>query len=362
MKLLSFSLQNFRNLERVAAVPHPRFTLVCGENGQGKTNLLEGIYYLLALRPLRPAKASELVRLGQGEANLTGEIDQDGVARSVAVRLSRGLRALSLGGNPVAEVDRYLEAGAVVAFTPDELAIVRAAPERRRRYLDRAVFTRWPAYLVELREYQRLLRSRNRILQERGPVDLRESFEIPLARAGARLWMRRRAWLEEVSPHFTRAFDRIGRLSEEVALSYPAAGEGTEADLASRLLSKLHDRLSLDEARGFTSVGPHADDLRLAIGGLSARVYASQGQGRAIVLSLKVAEIENLREKLGAAPLLLLDDVSSELDPARNRELLGYLRELSAQVLLTTTDPGPLLPRLQEDAASWRVDAGVVTV
>jgi DNA replication and repair protein RecF len=364
MKLLEFSLTNFRNLAEVHAAPHPQFTVIAGENGQGKTNLLEGIYYLLCLKPLRPSKPHDLLRLGQAEARLSAKLERGGVAEQVAVSLSREGgregRSLVQNGKPVQELGRYFEGGAVVAFTPDDLSLVRGEPERRRRFLDRAVFNRWPAYLEESREYQRLLRSRNRLLQESAPAELRESFEGPLALAGAKLIVRRRAWLAEVASRLSDAWGRIGRLPGGLTASYPGPPEGNEADVAAWLTDELARKLETDLERGFTSVGPHAGDIRFSLGELDARRFASQGQARALVLALKVAEIENLRARLGFPPLLLLDDVSSELDPERNRQLLDYLADLPAQVLLTTTDPAPLLPRLQQRSTLWRVVGGVV--
>jgi DNA replication and repair protein RecF len=360
LKLLEFSLADFRNLAAVRATPHPQFTVIAGENGQGKTNLLEGIYYLLCLKPLRPSKPRDLLRLGQPEARLSAKLERGGVQEQIEASITTEGRSLVQNGKPVQDLGRYFEGGAVVAFTPDDLALVRAGPDRRRRFLDRAVFNRWPIFLEESREYQRLLRSRNRLLQEHAVPDLRESFEGPLASAGAKLVVRRRAWLVEVAALLTEAFDRIGRLPGGLTASYPGPPEGDEQTITAWLLSELARKLDHDLERGFTSVGPHTDDLRFSLGGLDARRFASQGQARALVLALKVAEIENLRSRLGFPPLLLLDDVSSELDPERNRQLLDYLADLPAQVLLTTTDPSPLLPRLRGRSALWRVAAGVV--
>ena len=358
MKLLDFAFADFLNLERVEGAPHPRFTVVAGENGQGKTNLLEGVYYLLALRPLRIAKPRELVRGGQPAARLAARLERGGVEETLEARIDPAGRTLLHNGKSPPDLRSYLEGGAVVAFTPDDLGLVRGGPDRRRRFVDRAVFNRWPAYLEESREYQRLLRSRNRLLLERAAPALRESFEEPLARAGARLVVRRRAWLAEIEALLRQSWDRIGRLPGALTARYAGPPEDDEGALAAWLLHELGDRAERDRERGFTSVGPHADDVRFSVEGRDARRFASQGQARALVLSLKVAEIENLREQLGRPPLLLLDDVSSELDPERNRELLSYLAGLPAQVLLTTTDPAPLLSRLEGQSALWRLSSG----
>lgn len=358
MEILSVELHTFRNLRVVSVEPHPRFTILTGENGQGKTNFLEGVYYLLALRPLRTARAAELILHGEEQAELRARLRRDEVSEERRVILTPGGRTLLLNAK-VADAAAFLR-GAVVAFSPDELALVRGGPERRRRYLDRAVFNRWPQYLGELRDYLRLLRSRNRLLRERAPSDLRESFDVPLAKLGARLLTRRRSLLEEIEPRVRAAFREIGLSEAPLSLRYRGLAAAEPAELEALMLTELGARLAEDQERGFTSVGPHVDDLAFAIGGRSARAYASQGQVRALVLALKVGEIENLRVELGVPPLLLLDDVSSELDPRRNRSFMAYLRGLASQVMVTTTDATSLVTEIHAEHRLFEVVHGEI--
>jgi DNA replication and repair protein RecF len=185
-------------------------------------------------------------------------------------------------------------------------------------------------------------------------------------RAGARLLVRRRDVVAELSPRVALAFREISGASAPPAqLAYRPAGsidlDGTERELTERFGAALAARCDRDRERGFTSVGPHMDDLTLALGGRPARLYASQGQQRALVLALKIAEIENIRALLGRPPLLLLDDVSSELDPAKNRFLLAYLRSLEGQAFLTTTDARLLAPAAGPETRFLRVEGGAVT-
>jgi DNA replication and repair protein RecF len=251
----------------------------------------------------------------------------------------------------------------VVAFTPDDLALVKGGPDERRRFVDRAVFGRRPAYLGESREYVRALKARNRLLRERAPDALREAFDAQLARLGARLWRRRLDLVAELEPHAVRAFEAVGRLPVKLVVRYRPVGVSLDAHADERvleqaLLDALDERLGTDRERGFTSVGPHADDLQLLLGDRPARLYGSQGQQRATVLALKIGEIENLRAHLGQYPLLLLDDVSSELDPERNAFLMSYLRALDAQVILTTTDLGLVRAAAGDEAVAYRVRTG----
>ncbi len=364
MRLLSLQLRDFRNLAEVELAPSARATILVGENGQGKTNLLEAIYFLATLKPLRAARLAELVRFGAAAADVGGDFEGPGGVRRVSVRVEPGGRAAFLDGKPLERVDAYFEGLAAVCFSPDDLLLVKGGPEGRRRFLDRAAFNRWPAVLSEAREYLRALRARNAALRG-GPDEVEASFRGPLVRAAARLLVRRRDLVAELAPRVRAAFAEIsGPGAPDALLAYrPAAGlsvEGGEAEVAARLAEILERRVPRDRERGYTSAGPHMDDLALALDGHGARPFASQGQQRALVLALKIGEIENLRAALGRPPLLLLDDVSSELDPAKNRYLLAYLAALPAQAFLTSTDRRLLEPAAGPEAAFFRVENGVV--
>ena len=368
MRLLSARIPCFRNLVDVGLEPGPRSTVLLGENGQGKTNTLEAIYFATTLRPLRATRLSELSPLGGGSTGVRVDLDWQaaGGPRRLSVTVDDGERAIEIDGKRSHEVSEYLSALSVVAFTPDDLTLVKGAPEERRRFLDRAVFGRWPAYLDETRRYLRALKSRNKLLRERAPAAVREAFDPQLAMLGARLWRRRLALVDELRSHVQQAFEAVGRLPVPLVLRYRSTGtaidpEMTEEELAERLFGSMQERLGLDGERGYTSVGPHADDLGLLLGERPARLYGSQGQQRATVLALKIGEIENLKAQRGDYPLLLLDDVSSELDPARNRYLMDYLFELDAQVVITTTDVSLVEQALGAGAVRYRVDAGRVT-
>jgi DNA replication and repair protein RecF len=365
LKLLSLHIQDFRNLAAVELAPSPRTTVLVGQNGQGKTNLLEAIYFLATLKPLRATRLQELVRFGCHRAVVSAKFEGPGGERTLGVELGDGARTAYLDGKVQDRFDDYFEGLAAVAFTPDDLLLVKAGPEGRRRFLDRAAFNRWPAVLGEAREYVRALRARNAALR-RGDAEVEASFRAPLARAGARLLSRRLALVAELAPRVEAAFREIsGPAAPAAALEYRAASglrtDVAEAELVARLEAALASRLDRDRERGFTSVGPHADDATLALGGKGARFYGSQGQQRALVLALKIAEIENLRAMLRRPPLLLLDDVSSELDPAKNGFLLAYLASLPGQAFLTTTDERLLDAAAGPESAFHRVENGAVS-
>ena len=375
MQLLSVATEGFRNLAAQQLVLSPRATVLAGPNGQGKTNLLEAIYLLSTLRPLRAQRLAELVRFGGEGARVRGKFELPGGVREVEVVIEAGKRAAFVDGKPVRDPTDLFGGLAVVAFAPDELAMVRGGPDGRRKLLDRAVQNRHPDHLADAREYLRALKSRNALLKESAAANLIDAFDAPLARLGARIRLRRESVLAELRAHAGRAFAEVARGEAPLQLRYQAAGResndlGESASheaaqkgarsLEERLRAALQGRLPRDRERGFTSVGPHADDLFFGIGDHAARLYASQGQARATMLAFKIGEIEMLRAAQGRAPLLLLDDVSSELDPERNSYLMEYLRALAGQVVLTTTDVRLVRAAAGQEALFHGVSAGLI--
>jgi DNA replication and repair protein RecF len=365
VRLDALEVRDFRNIEVASLRPSPRTTVLVGANGQGKTNLLEAIYLLATLRPLRASRLAELVRFGAERAHVAGDFEGPGGLRRAAVEVEAGGRTAFLDGKPLesaARLDAYFEGRAAVCFSPDDLLLVKGGPELRRRFLDRAAFNRWPAVLGEAREYLRALRARNAALRT-APDDVEASFREPLVRAAARLLRRRRDLVRELAPAVARAYAQIsGPAAAPALVAYrPASGMRVDEDeeaMAARLAGILALRLGRDREKGYTSAGPHMDDLTLAVGERGARPYASQGQQRALVLALKIGEIENLRAALGRPPLLLLDDVSSELDPEKNSLLLAYLGGLPGQAILTTTDRRLLAAAAGPGAVFYRVESG----
>ena len=365
MLLLDVSTRSFRNLREARIELGRRTTVLFGPNGQGKTNFLEACHLLCTLRPLRAQKLAELVRIGSEQSALVrGRFELSGGVREVEVEVGREGRSARVDGKTVRDPDELFGGLATVAFTPDDLAVVKGGPDGRRKLLDRAAQNRHPSHLADSREYLRALRARNELLRQDAPPDLLASFDEPLARLGANVRRRREEVLEEIRPHAQQAFAEVARGEAPLELVYLAAGRdsdglaGAGEALADRLLDALRRRLPRDRERGYTSVGPHADDLGLSLGERAARLYASQGQSRAIVLAFKIGEIENLKSVQGRAPLLLLDDVSSELDPARNAFLMAYLAALDGQVVLTTTDPKPVAKSAVREAVFQRVEGG----
>lgn len=354
MNLREIAWEGFRNLEPACLSLDPRFNVFAGENGQGKTNLLEAVYWLATLRPLRAARLNELVRFGEHRCQVDGTVlEPGGLVHRLEARVEHGER-ICRRERKSCKPSEYFGALAVVLFTPDDVGLVRAAPSERRRYLDRAIFTGRPAHLADVLAYRRALEARNAALRTEGDALLQMSFEEALAGHAGRLVKARAEFVERLRPHFVEAFGGIAGEALAPVLEYrPSLAEGFAESWAG-------DR-DKDRVRGFTARGPHADDLGLGLAGRSARLYASQGQQRALVLALKIAEIRLLEALFGLTPVLLLDDVSSELDAQRNKRLFELLHGFRGQVLITTTDARhvrtPLAARIFE-VRSGRVVPG----
>ncbi|MCO4760930.1 MAG: DNA replication/repair protein RecF [Myxococcales bacterium] len=359
----------FRNLVSVELLPHPRFNIIEGNNGQGKTNLLEAIYLLGGLRSFRTTRLSECIEFDGDRSEIAGTISRKGVSTDLGVELggkraarSRGDRAKGdrakgdrakggrskvwVNGKVAARAADYLGRLVVVLFTPEHLRLPFGEPDARRRYLDRALFNHQPGWLATLRKYERTLSQRNALLRQVGArqatADMVPVYDELLADAGAELSFGRATFAESFSARVAEEFSSVAAPGLTANLRYKARGAiepGMDQDARkAALLAALTDKNELDIRRGFTSVGPHLDDLVLEIGGRPAKVHASAGQCRALVLAMKIAEIRSLEQHLGEPPVLLMDDVSSELDAQRNSALMAHLDALGGQVFLTTTD------------------------
>ena len=371
MLLRSLAAENFRNLETFRIEPGPRFNLIEGRNGQGKTNLLEAVFLLGAFRSPREAKHPELVRFGEERAAVIGEIERREVSRTIEVRISREGKKVVLDGKPITRLPASFIHLNAVLFGPDDLELTKAGPDVRRRFLDRATYAVWPEHLAALRAYNEALKSRNKILRDakiRGQTadgDVLSAFEGELARHGARIEQRRFQFLQAFLPHFLEAFTRItdGELAGGIVhvpsgIIDPAVTHDRLEQVEREFGATWERQRGADMRQGWTRSGPHADELDLFIDQRPARTFASQGQHRAFVLAMKIAELLRIQEAIGVYPIFLLDDVSSELDERRNALLMETLDRGGGQVFITTTDRRWI--RVKE-AKVWQVEAGRIT-
>jgi len=362
MVLERLELTDFRNYATLRLEPRPGLNVLVGENAQGKSNLLEAVGLLALARSERAARDGDLVRWGADEAVVRGEARRAVRGEvSVALVLQRdGAKAMRVDGQPCRRLADGVGALNVVFFGPRELELVSGGPDARRDFLNTCLGQIDPEYLAALAGYRRVLRQRNGLLraalQRRLDEDLLLAYDDGLADHAALIMERRRDRVRELAEQAALAHARLCGGRDGLAVSYAphldAAGD--RAALANTVRESLIARRNEELRRGLTLVGPHRDDLRLTLDGKEARGFASQGQQRSIALALKVAELRTVRAALGEPPLLLLDDVLSELDSHRRGEVLGLVAE-AEQVFLTCTDPPSLV-----GSVTWRVHAGSV--
>lgn len=361
MRARSLFVEGFRNLATQEVALHERLTVLYGDNGQGKTNLLEALYLLAALRSHRTARLRECIAWGAPIARVVGEIERRDRRVRVEVRLAPARQVL-VDGKPLRGTRDWRGEVQAVLFTPEDLMLARGSPELRRRLLDRGVFAASPAHLADLLDYERALRARNLLLRDRctaGPQ--LEAHTAVLGRLGGLVVERRLRWIAAIRRILAPVFEEIAAIPQAPGIAYETSVRGIDdgssaAVIAERLHRHWDEHLSQDLARGYTGVGPHADDLALTLDGRPLRVAGSQGQQRAFVLALKLAEIRLAEERLGEPPVLLLDDVGSELDATRRAQLFAHLERMQGQVVATTTaaEQIPIRgPRLQ-----YRVEKG----
>ena len=345
----------FRNLGVTELEPGSHFNVIHGDNGAGKSNLLEAIWYLGALRSFRGARTDDLIALDAQQAQLAARISGEAVPRTFRVQLARGrARRLTLDDKRPRSVATWHAAVQMVLFHPGDLTLASGAAEARRSFLDRVVEQMDPTYGSALASYQKALRSRNRLLKD-DPPDRRSvaAYDAILASAGAIVGQTRARLIEDLAPLTEKAFREVVGEAMPLEVRYRPRVEPT-VDAIREALDRSYAK---DCARGFTAEGPHGDDLALDVPERApARHHASQGQQRAICLALKVAELDVVSKRTGRVPILLLDDVSSELDRTRNRRLFELLGRLGGQVFLTTTHPEFIL--LESDRVDFGVEGG----
>jgi DNA replication and repair protein RecF len=367
--LRSLALRDFRNLARLdLAFPAPGVAIV-GENGQGKTNLLEAIYYLHLLRSVRGARDVDVVRFGAPGFHITARAD-GGANHELAAGFERQGRRkrVKLDGAEPQRLSDALGALPCVLFSPADVELVAGAPAARRRYLDILLALSSRPYLAALQRYRHALAQRNAALRDAvrsGSARAEQRiavWEAPLAEHGAVLWRERVRWAANAGARFAAMCASIGEQAP-VGMRYATALEPASderPDIAAALAAALEQKRALDVRRGLTHAGPHRDDLTLTLDGRELRAFGSAGQQRTAAIALRLLEAETLRERLGAAPILLLDDPFAELDVRRSARILDLLAEHGmGQTLLTVpreTDIPPALTQL----ARWSIASGVV--
>ncbi len=370
----SLYYKNFRNLKENELQFHPRFNIFWGQNGQGKTNLLEALHLLITLKPLRNVRQNQLITWGEKSASLRGTVSAE-KKTELAVEITRQGKNILIDRLP-AQIEPYLSLYSAVAFTPDDLNLVKGPPELRRKYLDRLIFHSQTSYIREYKTYLKILNQRNALLKQREPSQhtLLKILEGQLVQVGSSILQRRVALFAELNRRLAPSFQQIfPELTEEFSTRYRSSLGVTissrdphEQYLETSFWTELWERhfqknRERELERGTTLAGPHLDELEFLLYQRPFKIAASQGQTRGLALALKITEIQTIRERRNQNPILILDDLGGELDPQHTQLLLQYLKKTKTQTFISTTSR-ELIPLLNiRDSLVFSVVSGKIS-
>lgn len=346
MKIKQLDLVNYRNYEKLVFSPGEGINILLGENAQGKTNALEAVYYAAISHSHRTSFDEELIKQGEEKAFLRLFYDRLGAGSQIDIRFSRSAPRQIFINQQKIKVRELIGRINAVLFSPEDLFLIKGAPQGRRRFLNAEISQASPSYFHELSVYVRLISQRNSLLkkirEKKASSELLEPWDGQLAALAARITAKRLAAVKKLNHIAGEMQNRLSGQREKLEIIYEIHGAPPDL-LAEELVSwyniRLKERRELDILRGSTSVGPQRDDLIFLINGENLRSYGSQGQQRTGILALKLAELEFLHSETGEYPVLLLDDVMSELDSGRRLELLAFLQRESIQTFITATEP-----------------------
>lgn len=339
------SAKNFRNLESVSFTPHPEMNVIYGENGQGKTNIIESIWLLTGFYSFRARKNAQLIEQGCDEAEIENIFYSHSREQNAVMKINKR-KELILNGvkeeSPRVMMGKYF----AVVFSPSTLGIVQDGPGERRKLIDIALSLIKPNYAVVMSRYLRVLDQRNALLKKLGErsfeFDYMAPWDTELANLGAKIIKYRLDYIEQLSALSSEIYNGISSGRETFSFYYDFSKENiSEEEIKQKLISDIEKSREADIKRLYTNAGPHTHDLVLTLNGKDARTFGSQGQQRSCALAMKLGEASIIERITGECPVVLLDDVMSELDEGRQTFILNYLDNW--QVFITCCDPSQLL-------------------
>jgi len=372
--LTDIIFRNFRNYESLNLKFSPGVNLITGKNAQGKTNILEGIYFLSTAKSHRTNHDDELIQHGKQWFYLKGNVSYSKVdsqrisipnpTSAVEVINTYGeKKRVRINGKPQDKISSLIGKINVVMFSPEDLSLIKGSPGERRRFLDILISRISPSYLLALQEYYSSLNQRNELLKnirdKRATSDTLDSWDDLLVKSGSEILRQRFYMISELSQMAKEKHSQLTSGQEELGIEYKSEGNINSSDIEELFRKSLRGFVDSDIRRGLTSVGPHRDDLIFTIACLDTKKFCSQGQQRTSVLSLKLANMELMIKKLNEYPIILLDDVTSELDENRASFLFELLSNISAQTFVTATDFNNIPIRVP-DCTSFIVEKGRV--
>lgn len=361
MYLEEIELTNFRNYKQAKVQFHKRVNIITGNNAQGKTNLIESIYIMSLGKSFRTNRDTEMIGFGEDFCKSKAVFIKNKDRLDIGITISKEGKSIKIDGYKINKTIDLLEHAYMVVFSPDDMKIVKDEPEKRRKFIDRELCQLKPVYYKNLARYKKILQQRNVLLknQDINAYHL-DVWDEELADYGSRIILERKNFVEKLNKISKNISEKITNGNESLEVTYESNLDIKE-DLKEQkevFLKKLAENKKKDIYRGNTTVGPHKDDLKLCTEGIDIRNFGSQGQQRTAALSLKLAEIRLIKEETKEDPILLLDDVLSELDLTRQRFLIDSLENI--QLFITTTEISPELKANLQEGYTFTVEKGSV--
>jgi len=341
MIVKSISLINYRCYKSERFAFSENCNLIHGDNAQGKTNLLEAINLLCTFRPFKQVKIDDLIRFGEDVSKLKGEIETTSGLNEVHIGFNKNKKVVRLNGKILYRVSKAFGRFNVVSFLPSDIQLVKGSNSDRRRYLDSLISKIDPGYLNDLKSYTKLISQRNAILAKNRNISVvqLEVWNEKLTDYGGRILRKRLGLLNEIERYIDTFYKKSSGTRSSISLRYVSTVD-TQMELEKEISEKLVKSLDRDKKLKFTTVGPHRDIIELYIDGREAGSFASQGESKNLVIALKTMEVTIISNKLGSVPVLLFDDISTELDKNRRKFLFDFFINFHGQIFITSTSPG----------------------
>ncbi|WP_078578642.1 DNA replication/repair protein RecF [Salipaludibacillus agaradhaerens] len=369
MHINTLTIKDYRNYKELSIDFKNRVNVILGENAQGKTNLMEAIYVLALAKSHRTPRDKELIRWDQPFAKVEGHLTNRNGPLHMEVVFSNKGKKVKLNHIEKKRLSDYIGSCNIVMFAPEDLTLVKGSPQVRRRFLDMEMGQIYNIYLYHLSQYHKVLKQRNQWLKDvqqrkiNADATMLEVMTEQLVQSAAQVITKRYEFLEKLQSWARQVHDEISHGKEELDVVYnPSSHVSEDMDLSTMMITlqeQYHGLQEREMQRGTTLIGPHRDDLTLLVNGRDIQTYGSQGQQRTTALSLKLAEIELIKEKTGDYPILLLDDVLSELDDQRQSHLLNTIKG-KVQTFVTTTSVGGIDHELMKEADTFYVTDGII--
>lgn len=365
MKVIALKFENYRNLNDDIITPHEGVNIIYGDNAQGKTNLLEALWLFCGGHSFRGSKDNELIKWDKNYARLEMRFYGQEREQKAKITFNGRQKKIEINGIEKKSTASMIEKYCAVVFSPEHLSLIKRGPSERRKFIDSAICREKLQNAVILSKYNRILSQRNSLLKDISKrPSLEETLSIwdePLIKNGAMLIKKRIEYTEMLSAKASEYHTGISQGKERLETKYisttNALQNDTTEEIEKKLRKKFEENRAEDIKTGVTNAGPHRDDIEILINGKSTRQYASQGQQRSAVLSLKLAEAGVLRERMGEEPVILLDDVLSELDAGRQNYLINELK--GCQVFITCCEQSN--KELLKDGKVYYLDKGVIS-